>query len=123
MISCQYGCGREASFIIGNGKHCCSKKHNSCPKMREKNSEGTKKSNKGTKAQYKEGKRISHFIEYNKTHFRHKSGVWKHSEETRVELKQKNSRTYGDEFRKNRSDEMNLRYSNGWMPKAGRCKD
>ena len=23
-MNCEYGCGREAHFILSNGKHCCS---------------------------------------------------------------------------------------------------
>lgn len=43
MKICEYGCGQEAKFQLKNGKWCCSKSFNSCPKMREKNS----KMNKG----------------------------------------------------------------------------
>jgi len=37
---CDYGCGQEAKYTIGNGKLCCSKHHNSCPEIRKKNSKG-----------------------------------------------------------------------------------
>ena len=35
MILCDYGCGREAKYQFKNGKWCCSKSKNSCPKMKE----------------------------------------------------------------------------------------
>jgi hypothetical protein len=41
---CDYGCGQEARYTIGNGKLCCSKHYNSCPELRRKNSNSVKKS-------------------------------------------------------------------------------
>lgn len=35
-MKCEYGCEKDALFILKNGKHCCSKSHQSCIKMREK---------------------------------------------------------------------------------------
>jgi len=32
---CEYGCGKEATHQFKNGKWCCSKSHNICPKLRE----------------------------------------------------------------------------------------
>lgn len=36
-ILCDYGCGQEAKFKFKNGKWCCSKSQNSCPKIKQKN--------------------------------------------------------------------------------------
>ena len=47
---CDYGCGELASFQLKNGKWCCSKYHNSCPNVKNKNSSGLKKA-------YKEGRK------------------------------------------------------------------
>ena len=38
MKLCDYGCGKEATYPFKNDKWCCSKKYNSCPKSKEKNS-------------------------------------------------------------------------------------
>ena len=32
MILCDYGCGQEAIYQFKNGKWCCSKNYQSCPK-------------------------------------------------------------------------------------------
>jgi len=41
---CDYGCGQEAKYQLKNGKWCCSKSQNSCPKIKNKLSESTKNS-------------------------------------------------------------------------------
>ena len=38
-MKCDYGCGQEGNYLFKNGKSCCSKVSNSCPKMRERNGE------------------------------------------------------------------------------------
>jgi len=35
---CDYGCGQKATYQFKNGKWCCSKRHTSCPEVRNKNS-------------------------------------------------------------------------------------
>lgn len=47
---CEYGCGNKAIYVLSNGKNCCSKHYNSCPAIKQKNSDGIK-------AAYKSGKR------------------------------------------------------------------
>jgi hypothetical protein len=42
MNICDYGCGREAKFMLKSGKRCCSKWTSSCPEVRKKNSQGLK---------------------------------------------------------------------------------
>ena len=37
-ILCNYGCGQEAKHQLRNGKWCCSKRHQSCPVNKKKNS-------------------------------------------------------------------------------------
>lgn len=39
MKDCEFGCGREARFVLKTGKMCCEKHGQSCPEMRRKNSE------------------------------------------------------------------------------------
>jgi hypothetical protein len=39
---CDFGCGREAKFVLKMGKSCCCESSNSCPEMRRKNSESLK---------------------------------------------------------------------------------
>ena len=38
MNLCDYGCGNEGIYQLKNGKWCCHKSPNSCPKNIEKNS-------------------------------------------------------------------------------------
>lgn len=123
MNICDYGCGGESNFVMKNGKNCCSKHYSSCPAIKEKNSKGVSKS---LKEQYENGVRTSHFVEYNKSHFRHEVGVWSHTEETK-DLLSKTSKGVSDtegekERRRKISDSIKKRYEDGWMPKAGRCK-
>ena len=37
-VLCDYGCGQEARYVLGNGKCCCSISPNSCPEIKHKNS-------------------------------------------------------------------------------------
>ena len=37
IFICEYGCGKEAKFLLKNRKHCCSKSCNSCFEMKRKN--------------------------------------------------------------------------------------
>lgn len=50
MILCEYGCGKEANYLLKSGKWCCSKSNNGCDARKRKNSEGLKKA-------YKEGRK------------------------------------------------------------------
>lgn len=54
-MNCEYGCGREAHFILSNGKHCCSDHYSKCPAIRKKTS----------MASVKEGYRDSEKLEVN----------------------------------------------------------
>lgn len=42
---CDYGCGREAHYQMGNGKWCCSEHYQSCPAIRKKNSQAHQQKN------------------------------------------------------------------------------
>ena len=50
---CDYGCGQEAQYATSNGKNCCSKSYQSCPALREKNSEGLYKAHQTNPNMYK----------------------------------------------------------------------
>lgn len=54
---CDYGCGKEASYTLKNGKHCCSKRPAGCDVLKEINRAGTKKA-------YTSGKRLPVSILY-----------------------------------------------------------
>ena len=41
---CQYGCGNLAKFTLSNGVRCCCDRYNKCPAIRQKNSDGLKRS-------------------------------------------------------------------------------
>ncbi len=41
-MTCEYGCEQESKFILNNGKRCCSKSYQGCPKQRTLNSEKIK---------------------------------------------------------------------------------
>lgn len=40
---CDYGCGQDAKYQLGNGKWCCKPSYNKCPRMKQVNSDGLKK--------------------------------------------------------------------------------
>lgn len=40
---CNYGCGKEANFILKNGKHCCSARPAGCDELKKINSERNRK--------------------------------------------------------------------------------
>lgn len=39
---CEYGCGKEAEFVLKNKKNCCSKHPSSCSELRKRNSSSKK---------------------------------------------------------------------------------
>ena len=43
---CSYGCGNVAKFLNGSGNLMCRERHNYCPALIKKNSDGLKKSHK-----------------------------------------------------------------------------
>jgi hypothetical protein len=45
-IYCKYGCGQEAKFKLKDGQLICAKSCNSCPAVKEKNSNSVKKAHK-----------------------------------------------------------------------------
>ena len=55
---CDYGCGKEATVTLKNGKNCCSKRPASCDVLKKVNSEKTK-------AVYDLGNRLSAKERYN----------------------------------------------------------
>jgi hypothetical protein len=116
-MKCEYCKIRESKFITKNGKNCCEKYYQACPLIREKNS---KKLSESLKKQYNSGKRVSHFKKINDGSF------WKgkkHKEETKEKIsKSSKGRTMNNDFRIKRSEEMKVRYSNGWESFAGRTK-
>ena len=52
MTLCDYGCGKEGTFVLSSGKRCCSSHYNKCESVRKKNSLGLKKC-------HKEGRKVS----------------------------------------------------------------
>jgi len=67
-MKCDYGCGKEATYQIGNGKWCCQKSYNSCEAVRKKNSLSI------TKA-HKKGKIYSFTNEDRKKHNDKRKGI------------------------------------------------
>ena len=49
---CEYGCGKEATNILRNGKHICGKGPSSCDVNKKKNSGGGKRLGRSTVEQY-----------------------------------------------------------------------
>lgn len=114
-MKCQYCQEKEGKYKQKNGKMCCEPYPAQCPEVRRKNSE---KTSKRLKEEYKEGKRVSYFIQLND------GSIWKgrhHSEKTKQKLRGF-KRKMNDKFKLNRSNEMHKRYASGWEAKAGRCK-
>ena len=116
-MTCEYCNIRESKYITKNGKHCCETNYQSCPSIREKNS---KSQTESLKKQYKLGKRTSHFKKINDGSF------WKgkkHTESTKEKLsKSLSGRKMNEDFKLKRSNEMKLRYLNGWESSAGKTK-
>lgn len=116
-MKCDYCNIREAKFITKNGKNCCEENYQSCPSIREKNSKNCSKS---LKKQYENGKRTSYFKVFNDGTF------WKgrkHNDITKDKISiSLTGKKMNDTFKKNRSEEMKLRYLNGWESVAGRTK-
>lgn len=46
---CDYGCGKEASYQLKNGKRCCCKYTSQCEEMRKRNTIGLKQAHKDGK--------------------------------------------------------------------------
>lgn len=44
MYYCDYGCGKEANYVLKNKKNCCSKGSSGCEVIKKKNSDGVRKS-------------------------------------------------------------------------------
>lgn len=85
-MECYYGCGQESRYTLKNGKQCCSKSSNSCPKIKELISNKIKES-------YKEGKRSSTFSWNSLARIK--------SNESRIEnLKSKPFENWGEKLRR-----------------------
>lgn len=54
IILCDYGCGKEALYIMKNGKYCCSEIYTKCENVRKKNSTGLRNAYKNGKINQKE---------------------------------------------------------------------
>lgn len=52
MMQCDYGCKRNARFILKNGKYCCESHYNKCTAIRKKNARGVKKAYKEERKGY-----------------------------------------------------------------------
>lgn len=63
MSKCDYGCNKEANYILKNGKNCCELSPNKCTEVKTKNSKGLKlayeegRKEKNNKLEHLKGKR------------------------------------------------------------------
>ena len=116
-MKCQFCNKEKGNYTLKSGKVCCMPYPAQCPSVREKNS---KKTSLRLKKEYENGTRVSHFKMLND------GKIWKgrhHSEKTKSLLSNlNNGKTMSDEFKHNRSIEMQKRYASGWESTAGRCK-
>lgn len=69
VILCDYGCNKEANYILKNGKYCCCSSCNKCENIRNKNSKGVKKA-------YQEGRIDAKLIYQNKSEESKKRMNW-----------------------------------------------
>lgn len=130
MKKCDYGCDREALYIMKNGKQCCSKHCSSCPSMKIKN----------------RGDKLGKIPKWKNGHPRGMSGkkpwnigktyeeLWgqeradKYKEKIRIQNTGKQgsfskmSHKKQEIYRERHREAILRRYKSGWMPKAGRCK-
>jgi len=109
MPLCFYGCNKESKYQLKNGKFCCESNPAKCEIIKEKQRERirTKGHSKGFsgKTPWNKGLKGDPRCKSNKGQY----GYWNgkhHSEETKKLMREK----------------ILIRYENGWMPKAGRCK-
>lgn len=49
---CDYGCGTEATYVLKNGKHCCSRRPSGCASLKKRNSVAVKNSYAQERKQY-----------------------------------------------------------------------
>lgn len=128
---CEYGCGRESTVVLKNGKNCCSKSSNSCPSIKAKNSErvrekrlllgdsywknGHPKGNIGGKAL--KGKTYEDIYGLSANQHRASRSFSNKGKGSHDKLTIDQKIEHAERARKN----IIARYEAGWMPKAGRC--
>lgn len=76
MELCEYGCQKEALFVLKNGKHCCSKSCNGCPSIKKKNSAAAKLNRKNGICNYNKNRYKCCFC----NHETNKANVNKHEQ-------------------------------------------
>lgn len=123
---CEYGCKKEAQYILKNGKYCCSEKFNSCIAIIEKNrnsNTGLKRSNKvKEKLKFRKrglgmsGKYHSEETKkrYSETRKGKGNGMYAkhHSRETKEKIRIKSQRFVGERnpmYGKKQSDEAKIK--------------
>jgi hypothetical protein len=104
---CDYGCGQEAKFLFKNGKWCCSKSFNSCPKVKKNHSIYMKELRKDPNSIY-------HSKSYKENHSNGIKKVWNNI----------NSIFNSDSYKKKRSNVMkkshkdpNSKFNSLWKKK------
>ena len=132
-IICDYGCNQPAVHIFKSGKACCSKSTSKCHGMKYVNSNKIKTLREGKGNTYWKNGHPKGSI--NGTSLKGKTyeeifGL-EQSSIQRQKISQANKghnrwHTLSDETRNRLAEEQSariiLRYEQGWMPKAGRCK-
>ena len=132
VLFCDYGCGQIAHYQFGNGQACCSQSTSSCPGMQKKNS----LSHQGKKYNWPNGhpRGMKGKIPWNKgltiDEYEEVLGAEKvrsYRQNLRNSLAGKNpwermSETAQTQSKERLREVVQQRYSQGWMPKAGRCK-
>jgi len=132
MNNCTF-CGKEAFFQFKNGNWCCSDNANKCPSKREKDS--IKKKGKPVflndghphgklgKPSWNSGKKIKDIWDEERAkEYGEKISIALKSSEKHCNLGRALKEEDEINRRKKISDAIKIRYANGWMPKAGRCK-
>ena len=135
MKICDYGCGKESNFTFKNSNNCCSKSSSSCDGMKKTNSKNVRKFIKENGGQgWKNGHPKG--FKGKKSPFEGLSYVERYGEDKAAQVTAKISKKLKDLphnwdlmsneqqdiIRANASKRILVRYENGWMPKAGRCK-
>lgn len=82
MCLCDFGCGNEAKYLFKSGKWCCSKSHNSCEAMKNKNSNINKGRIFSKETREKMSASCKGRVPWNKN----MPGFIKHTEETKLKI-------------------------------------
>ena len=106
MVICDYGCGEVGVYKLSSGKNCCSKSHNACSNIKQKNRLAQKERN------FKWSDEQKHLMSENRKG--NKNGMYgkKHKNETKEKIGNRLlGKTYEELYGKEKATELKDNYS------------